>query len=106
MIGGNDEEELPGLAGRKVAAGDSVGSGETEPGPEKLNGGPEVGSHRKQESEPGMYRAEPSLHFRAGVLLLVPENISSLTGKLFFMTSKGDFTPTGYVRCRPLHFFK
>ena len=54
MIGGNDEEELP---GRKVAAGDREGSGETGTGPEKLNGGPEVGSHSKQESEPGMYRA-------------------------------------------------
>ena len=58
MIGGNDEEELP---GRKVAAGDREGSGETGTGPEKLNGGAEVGSHRKQESEPGMSRLLHSL---------------------------------------------
>ena len=58
MIGGNDEEKLPGPAGRKVAGEDSGGSGDRETGPEKLNGGAEVGSHRKQESEPGMYRAE------------------------------------------------
>ena len=62
MIGGNDEEELP---GRKVAAGDREGSGETGTGPEKLNGGPEVGSHSKQESEPGMYRASTAAHIMA-----------------------------------------
>ena len=55
MIGGNDEEELPGASG-KVAAGDTEGSGETGPG--KLNGRSEVESHRKQESEPGMYREQ------------------------------------------------
>ena len=59
MIGGNDEEELAGPAGRKV---DSGGSGETGTGPEKLNGGAEVGSHRKQESEPGMYREQSRTH--------------------------------------------
>ena len=54
MIGGNDEEELAGAAGRKVAAGDTRGSGETGPG--KLNERSEVRSHRKQDSEPGRWR--------------------------------------------------
>ena len=53
MIGGNDEEELAGAAGRKVATGDTRGSGETGPG--KLNERPEVRSHRKQDSEPGRW---------------------------------------------------
>ena len=63
MIGGNDEEELAGAAGRKVAAGDSGGSGarETGPGQGKLNERSEVRSHRKQESEPGMSRLLHSL---------------------------------------------
>ena len=84
MIGGNDEEELP---GRKVAAGDREGSGETGTGPEKLNGGPEVGSHRKQESEPGMYRAEP--HFLALCTFISPGTYFIPDRKTFFMTSKG-----------------